>query len=298
MKKNLLLLGSIIVATHCFSQLYVKVKPSYNKSLGGQVLTRIGSIEYTAGLNEITESSTNVRSSLGQGYMGNFSLGYSFTSQFSTELGVSYLKGKDSQGSYTINYTNSEELSTYTLTGHLFSIDPTLVFSSREKDFFRTYVSLGFPINFISYDTYYVGTDQPTGKTYEILEKFTGSVGVGVSTKFGMITKLNESLELFGEIGFTYINFSPNKSEITSYKIGGDDSLSIFNTSDLESVYKENIVVDYNYVDGQWIESYNTSRPRVRQKFDTPFSYLSFSFGVKIYLFTRREEMGESLNLK
>ncbi|NQX96506.1 MAG: hypothetical protein HRT73_01325 [Flavobacteriales bacterium] len=289
MKRNLLLLVNIIVVTQCFSQLYVKLKPSYNKSLGGQVLTRSGSLEYTPGLGEITERVENVRASLGQGYMGNFSLGYSFTRQFSAELGVSYLKGKESQSSYTTRYTNSEEKSIYSLTGHLLSIDPTFVFSSKEKDFFRTYVSLGFPISFISYNTYYVGKNQNSQKTSEILTKYTGSINIGVSTKLGITTKLNDRMDIFGEIGFTYINFSPNESEITSYNVNGNDSLSTFSTSELKSIYKETTVKDYNYdsTNNQWVESYNTSKPRVRQKFDTPFSYLSFSLGIKVSLFNR-----------
>lgn len=277
---------NIILVTQCFSQLYVKLKPSYNKSLGGQVLTNNTSLEYTPALTQITERVENVRASLGQGLMGNLSFGYSFTSQFSMELGVSYLKGKSSQGNYTIKYPNSEDKSTYTYTGNLFSIDPTFVFSSKEKDIFRTYVSLGFPINFISFDEYYVGEDQNSYKNAEILRKYTGSIKVGVSTKLGITTKLNESFEIFGEIGFTYINFSPNESETTLYNIGGNDSLSTFSTSELKSLYKENIIKDYNYdyANSQWVENYSTNTPRIRQKFDIPVSYLSFSLGVKINL--------------
>tara|TARA_B100000809_G_scaffold255366_1_gene293780 strand:+ start:1114 stop:1899 length:786 start_codon:yes stop_codon:yes gene_type:complete len=251
------------------------------------VLTNNTSLEYTPALGQITERVGNVRTSLGQGLMGNLSLGYSFTSQFSTELGVSYLNGKSSQGSYTLKYTNSEEISTYTYTGHLFSIDPTFVFSSKEREFFRTYVSLGFPINFISFDEHYVGEEPNSTKTAERLTKYTGAIKIGVSTKFGILAKLSESLETFGEIGFTYINFSPNESETTIYNLEGDNSLSTLNNSELKSVYKETTIKDFDYdsANSVWVENYSTNSPRVRQKFDIPVSYLSFSLGIKINIF-------------
>jgi hypothetical protein len=286
MKRNLLLLVNIILVSQCFSQMYVKIKPSFNRSLGGQTLTRGGSIEYTQGLAEITEKIENVNGSLGQGYMGSFSLGYNFTRQFSMELGVSYLKGKETQSSYSFRYSNSVETSTFSLTGNLLSFEPAFVFSSKEKDSFRTYVSLGFPISNISYTTYFVGKGG-SDKTEEIGERFTGSINVGVSTKIGISTRLNKSLELFGEMGFTYINFSPNESEIIFYSESGNDSLSTLSMSELKSIYKESVVTDYNYENGQWVESYSDSKPRVQQKFNTPFSYLSFSFGIKFYLFGR-----------
>tara|TARA_B100000809_G_scaffold86057_2_gene84478 strand:- start:2467 stop:3372 length:906 start_codon:yes stop_codon:yes gene_type:complete len=295
MKRNLLLLINIILVTQCFSQLYVKIKPSYNKSLGGQVLTRIGSIEYTPGLTEITEKIENVNGSLGQGYMGNLSFGYSFTRQFSMELGVSYLKGEETQSSYSVRNSNSVETSTYSLTGDLLSFEPAFVFSSKEKDSFRTYVSLGFPISNVSYNTYFVGRGGNSGKTEEIEERFIGSINVGVSTKIGISRRLNKSLELFGEIGFTYINFSPNESEIVIYNVSGNDLLSTLSTSELKSTYKKSVVTDYNYENGQWVESYSENKARIRQKFNTPFSYLSFSCGIKFYLFDK-EYNGRELN--
>lgn len=292
MKKTLLLLVNLVLVTQCFSQLYIKLKPSLNKPLGGQILTTSSSVEYTPGLQQITESVGNVRASLGQGFMSNLTLGYSFTPQFSTELGASYLKGKSTQGDYTVKYPNSEEITTYTFTGNVFSIDPTFVFSSREKEFFRTYISLGFPINFISFNEHFVGTEPGTTRSAERTIKYTGSMTIGVSSKVGIIAKLNENFELFGEIGFTYINFSPNESETTQYKIGGKDSLSSLNTSELKSIYKESVNRDYNYdfVDKRWKESYSRSSPRKRQKFDIPVSYLSFSLGLKINLFKKEYE--------
>ena len=225
---------------------------------------------------------------LGKGIWVIFSVGYNFTAQFSTELGVSYLKGKETQTSMTLRYPNSEEISTQTLTGHLFSINPTFVFSSKEKDVFRTYVALGFPINYISFDSYYVGKEQGSYKTSEILRKYTGSVKVGVSTQLGITARLYENLEMFGEIGFTYINFSPNESEVTSYEVGGNDSLSTLSISELKTIYKDKVVKDYDYINGQWVENYDSDKPRTRQKFDTPFSYLSFSLGLKVYLFKKK----------
>ncbi len=289
-KRTLLLLVNIIVVSQCFLQVYVKLKPSYNRSLGGQVIAQNTYLEYVSGLDQIKERVDNVRSSLGQGYMGSFSVGYGFTPQFSVELGASYLKGKESQSSFTLRYTNSEEISTYTLTGRLFSIDPAFVFSSKEKYAFGTYVSLGFPINFISFDSYYAGKEPGSYKTSEIHRRYTGAISIGVSTKLGVSAKLNESLKIFGEIGFTYINFSPNESEVISYDVGGHDSLSAFSTSELKTIYKENVMKDYDYIDGQWVEDYDTNKPRIRQKFDTPFSFISFSLGIKFYLFKKMPE--------
>ena len=71
-KKTLLLLVNIIMITQCFSQVYVKLKPSYNKSLGGQALGENTYLEYVYGLDQVKETIENVRSSFGQGYMGNF----------------------------------------------------------------------------------------------------------------------------------------------------------------------------------------------------------------------------------
>ena len=45
-----------------------------------------------------------------------------------------------------------------------------------------------------------------------------------------------------------------------------------------------------HYIDGQWVEDYNTNKPKVRQKFDTPFSYLSISLGIKFYFFKKRHD--------
>jgi hypothetical protein len=286
MKKSILLLAITLITTQSFSQLYVKLKPSYNRSLGGQVLTRNGSLEYTPALGQLTERIGNVRGSIGQGFMSSLSLGYSFTPHFSTELGVSHLKGKSTQGSYTLKYPNSEEQATNTYTGNLFSIDPTFVFSSKERGFIKNYVSLGFPINFISFEEYYVGNDQNSYISTESLRKYKGSIKVGVSTKVGLIAKINNTFEIFGEIGFTYINFSPNESELTAYNIDGNDSLATLTRSERESIYKESTIqdFDYDYASGSWAENFSTNAPRVSRKFDIPASYLSFSLGIKINL--------------
>ncbi len=290
MKKSLLFAIAIFLTTQSFSQLYIKLKPSYNKALGGQILTTSSTLEYTPRLQELTESIGNIRGSLGQGLMGNVTVGYDYTPHFGMELGFSYLKGKSSQGDYTLRYPNSEESATTTFTGNLFSIDPTFIFSSKEREGIKTYTSLGFPINFISYDQHFIGKEAGSTRTAESKRKYKGSLKIGVSTKLGIIVRLNNSVKVFSEVGFTYLNFSPNESELTLYKIGGKDSLSTLNTSDVKTVYREDTTKDYNfdYTEGRWVEINNPKAPRVYRKFDVPFSYLSFSIGLKVNLFKKK----------
>lgn len=220
MKNKGLFIIAIILASQTYAQTYIKIGGAYNKSLGGAIISSNYSINYNAGLNSIIERRSNVRSSLGKGLLGSLTLGRDFTDYVGGEITFSKLRGGETNVSTVYQYYNGDDVFNTVFQGSLFSITPSLIFS-YEVEGVRPYLSLGIPINFISFNVKesFKGADNISSSDMET--KYTGSLSLGVSTKIGLLVHINSKLSLFGELAFTYSNFSPNEAEVTAYVVNG-----------------------------------------------------------------------------
>jgi hypothetical protein len=290
MKKIIpLIIGSMLLVTTVNAQkVYFKFNPSYNFSTKSRDVYDY-SIRYHVGLNKLTETETNIKSSYGKGYMGNFTIGFINNKHLSTELNFSYLHGKTITATSVAHYWDGDESYANNFSANVISFTPSLVFS-HGKDEWKPYLSAGISLNFINFynNVVYDYYAQNGSTNYKI--EFNGSPSFGFTTKLGVLSKISYRLSLFGEIGFSYLNFSPNSSEITEYTINNQDSISTLSEYELKTEYEDEVNTEYEYIDDVFVEDINESKPRQRRKFDVPLSYFSISIGIKMNIGKKAKE--------
>ena len=98
MKRKLpfLLLLALITSSVYAQKVYFKLNPSYNLGMKDQTLSYNYSLRYSAAASSIIEEYSNIRTSLGKGYMGSFAIGFKHNKNVSSEYTFSYLSGKPS----------------------------------------------------------------------------------------------------------------------------------------------------------------------------------------------------------
>jgi hypothetical protein len=262
---------------------YIKFSPSYNFSLKNEILTTSQTLTYIPGFDNIVERQTNIKSSMGKGVLLNFALGIAHNDNISTEVNFSYLDGRPTSATSTFYYYSGSDLSTQRLTGKLFSIAPTIVFSYPMNNL-TPYLSVGIPVNFASFtETIDFITYDDTRNTKSVI-KYSGKPVIGFASKLGCNFDISDRFSVFGEFAFTYLNFSPDKSELTKFTVNKFDSLSTLNVSQIKTEYTKENAKWYEYKDSTWVETWSPSEPRKRKKFQVPFSFGSITVGVKIKL--------------
>jgi hypothetical protein len=275
-----IVVGVILFVTTVNAQkVYFKINPSYNFSTKSRDAYDY-SIRYHVGLNKLTETRSNIKSSYGKGYMGNFTIGFINNKHVSTELNFSYLHGKTITSTSVAHYWSGDESYTDNLYANVISLTPSLVYSHGENEW-KPYLSVGVSLNIVNYynNVVYDYYAQTGSTNYKV--EYKGSPSFGFTTKLGVLSKIGYRLSLFGEIGFSYLNFSPNTSEITEYSINNQDSISTLTEYELKAEYEDEVNTEYELIDDVFVENINESKPRERLKFDIPLSYFSVSVGIK-----------------
>jgi len=299
MKRKLpfLLLLALITSGAYAQKVYFKLNPSYNFGMKDQVLSYDYSLRYSAAANTIVEEYSNVRTSLGKGYMGSFAIGFKHNENVSSEYTFSYLKGKPSSFSDIIHYYSGDEKYTTTLEANIMSFTPTLVFSATEKDW-TPYLAAGLSINFITvkenteFSSFFIN-----GNTV-IDAEYKGSPTIGFTTKIGVINKISDVFSVFGEFTYAHLNFSPNTKEVTGYTINKQDSLSTLKEYDIHTEYENEISIMYEDNGNGFEEKRNMNKPREARKFSMPLSYFSFSIGVRINIVRREKPNNDAIKIE
>jgi opacity protein-like surface antigen len=211
MRKNLLLLVAIVMATSASAQYYVSAS-------GGLSIGSAGFLMGTS-LNDTRTEAENHYGSYGEGLNAQLRAGYFFNDMFGLELGVGYLHGSDQTiDSYKVNDAGS--ISEYTegiAHGRAYGLNLSLVYEFNEKIYGKigAITKLGGKTEAIFTKT----TETPLSAygiapiLAEGVTDYHGRVPLGFTAAFGYKYNLSDNLNLFAELEYLGINVTRDTSE-------------------------------------------------------------------------------------
>ncbi|WP_299524933.1 outer membrane beta-barrel protein [uncultured Lutibacter sp.] len=206
MRKNLLLLVALVMATSASAQFYVSAS-------GGLSMGSAGILMGTS-LNDTKTEAENHYGSYGEGLNAQLMGGYFFNDMFGLELGVGYLHGSDQTiDTYKVNDAGS--IAEYTegiAHGRAYGLNLSLVYKFNEKIYGKigAITKLGGKTEAIFTKT----TSTPLGPIIaEGVTDYHGRIPLGFTATIGHKFKLNDNLNLFAELEYLGINVTRDNSE-------------------------------------------------------------------------------------
>lgn len=121
-------------------------------------------------------------------------------------------------------------------------------------------------------------TDGSTPGTEEMEEKYSGGMGLGLSSAVGLGFGLSDKLHLFAELNSISMTYRPQKSIVTKEMVAGKDELPDMTTREKETEY----VKEYDSSNKP-----SDSQPSVElltNDFNFPFSSVGVNVGVRFML--------------
>lgn len=210
MRKNLLLLVAIVMATSASAQFYVSAS-------GGLSMGSAGILMGTS-LNDTRTEAENHYGSYGEGFTAQLRAGYFLNEMFGLELGVGYLHGSDQViDSYKTNKSDAGVTSIVEYTegiahGRAYGLNLSLVYEFNEKIYGKigAITKLGGKTEAIFTKT----TPTPFGPILaEGVTDYHGRVPLGFTAAFGYKYNLSDNLNLFAELEYLGINVTRDNSE-------------------------------------------------------------------------------------
>jgi hypothetical protein len=231
----------------------------YSIVLHAQGLYFGGSIGYGHGVNTTTPNQNLAvtgnlpKGSFGTGFTPCASVGYLFSRNIGTELGVGYLIGAST-------YQTKETTTTYNAIGTAritmksFYINPSLVIKAG-KGKIVPYGRLGIFLGLVNTGIYHNQYDYyPENKNVEDKTIYQGGVAIGSSSNLGVDVMLSDKIAVFGELSARIAMWTPGKQNETS--------------TVTDNVTNSKMTSSTGY--------YNST--------STPFSTIGLNVGVKYYL--------------
>lgn len=222
--------------------------------------------------------------------MGNLTIGYETNKLINFELNLLYLYGKPVSYANSIFYSNGTETMTKGLFARSILLTPSIILVKEIKNY-CPYISIGLTVGFTSVKNVSDYSIDIIQRKEHIEGTYKSNPSVGITTKIGIMKRVNDRVGIFGDVSITNITFSPNKHEITKYTINGSDSLSTLNVSQIKTEYNDDYSIKYKYENGQWVESWNKNAPRKLKKFDIPASFIAINLGVRFYFIKLKKEI-------
>jgi len=211
MRKNLLLLAAIVMATSASAQYYVSAS-------GGLSMGSAGILLGTS-LNADQSEAENHYGSYGEGMTAQLRGGYFFNNMFGLEVGVGYLHGSDQTiNSYKVN--DAGDISEYTegiAHGRAYGLNVSLVYKFNEKVYGKigAITKLGGKT-----EAEFTKTTQTPLSAYGIapilaegVTDYHGRVPLGFTAAIGYKYNLSDNLNLFAELEYLGINVTRDNSE-------------------------------------------------------------------------------------
>lgn len=221
MKKHLLLLVALIIATSASAQYYVSASAGLSIGSAG-ILTGTS-------LNSDYSVAKNHYGSYGEGINGQIKAGYFFNDMFGAEIGLAYLHGSDQNISYyktnksDAGVTSISEYTEGTGHGRAYGFTAALVYNFNENVYGKigaiTKVGGKTEAEFnrttpTPLSAYGIAPILSEGKA-----DYHGRIPLGFTATFGYKFNLNDNLNLFAEIEYLGINVTRDNSEYTELTI-------------------------------------------------------------------------------
>tara|TARA_R110001583_G_scaffold27778_1_gene98985 strand:+ start:15805 stop:16701 length:897 start_codon:yes stop_codon:yes gene_type:complete len=217
MRKNLLLLVTLVIATSASAQFYVSAS-------GGLSMGSAGILMGTS-LNDTQTEAENHYGSYGEGLNAQFKTGYFFNDTFGLELGLGYLHGSDQNiSSFKVN--DAGAIAEYTegiARGRAYGLNLSLVYNFNENIYgsFGAITKVGGKTEAIFTKT--TQTPLSAAGIAPIIAKgeadYNGRIPLGFTASLGYKYKLTDNLNLFAELEYLGINVTRDRSTFTDLAI-------------------------------------------------------------------------------
>ena len=264
MKKNLLLVVALFLATTMSAQLYV----------GGRLGYGIGAQKYVVGTKATDDSKENIWGSMGQGLPLGIKVGYFFNDNLGFELGINYWMGAEQTAadvSLSSGYTNN-----ITAKSSQLRLMPQLVYKTDMGVYGR--FGMVIPVTGSTVVTSKTVTPTLAGPmTIEAEKSYKGSFAIGFASAMGYAYELNDNMQLFGEVEYIALTIKGKTSEITALSVNGADQLTAMTTIQKETNYVDELTKDSNTASNPNVDA---SKPLDALRTSTVYSSLRFNVGV------------------
>ena len=265
MKRNLLLIIALFVATSMSAQFYAGLGVGY--ALGAS--KRVNGTEVSGTVT------TNIYGSYGQGFSPNLKLGFMFNDNMGIELGVSYLFGASqtkTKTEYILEEAKSDGL----------RLAPQLVYK-LDNGFYGRFGMiipvLGKTVITYSDDHMMVAPNTFVKKETEMETK--GSFSIGFIGAIGYGFALNDNMTIFGEVEYIGLSIKSGSATFTKYDVAGKDQLANMDTHQKEYEFVDEIDSSKdNLIDPNTFKPKNPDTPWLVLKQKAPFSSLGFNIGI------------------
>jgi len=212
MKKYLLLLVAVAMATSVSAQYYISASGGFSMGSAG-ILTGTE-------LNAAQTSAKNYYGSYGEGLNAQIKAGYFFNDMFGVELGLGYLHGSN-QNISSYKAASDGTVSEYTngvAFARAYGLTASLVYNFNEKVYGRfgaiTKVGGKTGAEFTKNTATPFGPIVAVGK-----QDYHGRFPLGFTAALGYKFKLTDNLNLFAELEYLGINVTRDKSDFTELAI-------------------------------------------------------------------------------
>ena len=255
MKKNLLLIIALFVATTMSAQFYAGLGVGY----------ALGASKRVNGTETSGTITTNIYGSYGQGFAPTLKLGFMFSDNMGIEMGVSYLMGASQTKLKT-----SSELEEAKSNG--MRLAPQLVYQLDNGFYGRFGVIIpvmGKTVITSTDDSVMVGLNTYAKKEMEIETK--GSFSIGFIGAIGYNYALSDNMNLFGEIEYIGLSIKSGSATVTKLDLGGTDLLEKMDTYRKEIEFVDEIDSSTKF---------DKDKPTQMLKQKAPFSSFGLNVGI------------------
>lgn len=283
MRKNLLLLVAIVMASSASAQFYVSASSGYSLPSAGMKL----------GEEVSATKTTNNYGSFGEGV--NFQLrgGYFFNETFGLEVGLGYLYGSDQ----TIQKVNlpSQEVDAFAR-ARAFGFSTSVVYNFTDNFYgrFGALVKVGGKTESVAYnkevfsDAKATALGLPSGSysVTEFTEDYHGQLPLGFTGAFGYKHNIGNNFDLFIEAEYLGVSVKRKDSEIQAFNTdimlpdGTVATAGYYSLDHLPSGY----VIKSNYEDER---AHTETDASVKLSQKVPYSSFGVNFGIT-YVFSKK----------
>ncbi|HEY9170496.1 MAG TPA: outer membrane beta-barrel protein [Lutibacter sp.] len=283
MRKNLLLLVAIAMATSASAQFYVSASGGYSLPSAGMKL----------GEEVSTTKTTNYYGSYGEGANFQFRGGYFFNETFGLETSLGYLHGAD-QTIQEVKLPNQEVDAVARARAFGFSTSIVYNFTKNIYGRFGAVVKVGGKTEAVVYnkevfsDGKAAALGLPSGSysVTEYVEDYHGEFPLGFTGAFGYKHNIGKNLDLFIEAEYIGISVKRKDSEIQEFNTDimlPDGTVAVagyYSVNNLPPGY----VIKTNYEDER---AHSETDPSIKLSEKVPYSSFGINFGIT-YTFAKK----------
>ena len=289
MKKHMLLLVALVIATSASAQFYVSAS-------GGYAIPSAGVLMGT----KVTATKTeNTYGSYGEGLNGQLRFGYSINETFGVELGIGYLHGSD-QIKSDVNVPNYR-ITDAVARGRAFGVLPQLTYKFNSHFYGRigALLKVGGKTEAVVDDKNYMydaengitisqALNLPSGSythtTYT--EDYHGKLPLGIVAAMGYKFDLSEKWSLFTELEYMGVSVKRKDSELAEFNtdvVLADGTIAVPGLYTLDNL-PDGYVKKTTYVDE--LSNSNTD-PSKKLSERVPYSSFGLNIGIT-YTFSKK----------